>query len=36
MSFKVFESGGHFVQWSRIILAIFVVGHPIKIPVELF
>ena len=33
MSFKgfsIFGSGGHFVQWSRTILAILVEGHPKK------
>ena len=39
MSFKgfsIFCSGSHFVQWSRIILAILVEGHPKNISVKLF
>ena len=39
MSFKdfsIFSSGGHFVQWSKKILALLVEGHPRNISVELF
>ena len=39
MSFKgfsIFSSGGHFVQRSATILAIFVEGHPKNISVKLF
>ena len=39
MSFKgfsIFSSGGHFVQWSGMILAILVAGHPRNISVKLF
>ena len=39
MSFKgfsIFSSGGHFVQRSRIILAILEEGHPRNISVKLF
>ena len=39
MSFKGFSilsSGSHFVQWSRMILAILVEGQPRNISVKLF
>ena len=39
MSFKgfsIFRSGGHFVQWSRTIIAFLVEGHPRNIPMKLF
>ena len=39
MSFKgfsIFSSDGHFVQWSRMILAILIEGHPRNISVKLF
>ena len=34
--FSIFSSGGHFVQGSRLILAILVEGHPGNISVKLF
>ena len=34
--FSIFSSGGHFVQWSRIILATNVDGHLKDIFVKLF
>ena len=39
MSFKDFSissSGGYFVQWRKMILAILVEGHPRNIIVNLF
>ena len=39
MSFKgfsIFSSGGHFVQWSGMIFAILVKGHPWNISVKYF
>ena len=33
--FSIFSSGGHFVQWSRTILAIFIAGYPRNISVKL-
>ena len=34
--FSVLTSGGNFVQQSRIILAIYVEGHPRNISVKIF
>ena len=34
--FSIFSFGGHFVQWSKTILAILEVGHPRNISVKLF
>ena len=39
MSFKgffliIFSSGGHFVQWSEMVLAILVEGHPKNISMK--
>ena len=34
--FSIFSSGGHFIQRSRIILAILVEGYPSNIPMKLF
>ena len=34
--FSCFSSGGHFVQWSKTILAIFVEGHSRNISIKLF
>ena len=30
--FSIFSSGGHFVHWSRTVLAILVEGHLSNIP----
>ena len=34
--FSCFSSGGHFVQWSKTILAILVEGHSRNISMKLF
>ena len=34
--FSIFSSGGHFVLWSKTILAVLIEGHPRNIPVKLF
>ena len=34
--FSIFSSGGHFVQWSGMVLVILVEGYPRNIPVKLF
>ena len=40
MSFKgfysIFSSGGHFIHWSRTILAVLAEGHPRNIPENYF
>ena len=34
--FSIFRSGGYLVHLSRMVRAIFVVGHPRNIPLKLF
>ena len=36
ISFSIFSSGGHLVQWSGTVCAILVDSHPRNIPVKLF
>ena len=35
-AFSIFSFGGHLVQWSGMILAIIVEGHPNNISVKLY